>query len=423
VAKMVTETKTAMKTQEAVNKFVEDCRYRGLAETTIKGWSSHLRHFVLEFPELPLELGPIDRFLTRVIKKKSARYNIRKTLLAFYKYLEQHQGITNPIPLKSAGRPKKPIKSLNKLGRGGQTLPSEQSSTSLSTRQAIDDFFASEDIKESTATWYQGHFKRLIAAFPDELPITPEPLEQHISSIKGSPEHRHGSFRAIRALYRFLERRHRLPVDPQWGIQNPVSQMHAPRVPRKLPASLSLDEFTQLFAATENDQERALLLLSADCGLRGGEIASLQVENIGNEFITVYGKTGERQVSISPEVRDTLLAFAPEKGYIFTGRFGPHTTKTLYHIVKNLLQRAGIKKRHKGTHLLRHSFGRNSLVLGADLVTVQKQMGHTSILTTRKYTELAQEEVHEIHQRTSPARQLTLGINNNHKESQDEPGK
>lgn len=116
---MVTETKTAMKTQEAVNKFIEDCRYRGLSASTITSYSGHLKHFVLEFPEVPQDEGMINRFLTRVIKKKAARYNIRKTLLAFYKYLQEHQGIANPIPLRSAGRPKKTIKSLTKLGGGG----------------------------------------------------------------------------------------------------------------------------------------------------------------------------------------------------------------------------------------------------------------------------------------------------------------
>jgi len=411
---MVTEAKTALTTQEAVNKFMEDCRYRGLAQGTIGKWSGHLKHFVLEFPELPIELGPIDRFLTSVIKKKSARYNIRKTLLAFYKYLEQHHICQNPIPLKSAGRPKKPIKSLDKLGRGGQASVSGSTSTSLSTKQAIDDFFAAEDIKQSTVDFYWIHFKKLVAAFPDTLPTTPEPLERHIKAIPGSPELRHGSFRSIRALYRFLERRHRLPIDPQWGVQNPISLINPPRVPRKIPPSLSADEFTRLFAATETDQERALLLLSADCGLRGGEISSLKVESIEDEIIRVKGKTGERQVSISPEVRDTLLAVAPKKGYIFTGRFGqPIPVDSLRDIVKDLLRRAGIDKGHKGTHMLRHSFGRQSVVLGADLVTIQKQMGHSSIETTRKYTELAQEEVHEIHQRTSPARQLLLGLNNN----------
>lgn len=294
-------------------------------------------------------------------------------------------------------------------------------STSLSTAQAIEDFFDSEDITEATAATYRTYLNKLQKAFPAELPTKPGPLEQHIKSIEGSPEHRHGSFRVIRALYNFLEKRHRLPVDPQWGVQNPVKQITAPRVPKKLPASLNADEFIRLFAATENDQERALVELCADCGLRGGEIASLQTENIDEDFIRVKGKTGERQVSISPEVRDTLLAIAPKKGFIFTDSFGqPATVDSLYNLVKKLLKRAGIQKRHMGTHLLRHSFGRNSLVLGADLRTIQRQMGHSSVKTTEKYTELAQEEVHTIHQKSSPARQLFL-INNNDKESKGEP--
>lgn len=119
---MTTETKTAMKTQDAVNKFLDDCRYRGLAPSTIGSRASHLKHFVLELPELSTEWGPIDRFLTRVIKKKSARYNIRRTLLAFYKYLDEQHITQNPIPPLKVGRPNKPVKNQTKLGRGGSDI-------------------------------------------------------------------------------------------------------------------------------------------------------------------------------------------------------------------------------------------------------------------------------------------------------------
>lgn len=116
---MVSETKTAMKTQEAVNKFIEDCRYRGLAQGTIATRGRQLRHFVLEYPELPIYWGPIDRFLTKVIKKKTAKHDIRKTLLALYKFLEQQNVCQNPIPPGKVGRPKKPDKNQTKLGMGG----------------------------------------------------------------------------------------------------------------------------------------------------------------------------------------------------------------------------------------------------------------------------------------------------------------
>ena len=405
-----------MKTQDAINSFLKHCRERGLSLRTIESCSSHLRHFNLAIPELPLEFAPIDRFLTRVIRKKSARYEIRKTLLAFYSFLDKEGIGSNPIPRLKVGRPKKSTFQPQELGRGGQTVPSELTSTSLSTRKAIDDFRDSRRVAPATWKWYYHFFKRLLEHFPEELPVSPEPLEHCIFSFGPSPEYQHDAFRAIRALYFFLEKRHRLPIDPRWGVQNPIRLIKAPRVPKKLPASLSAPELQKLFAATENDMERAFLLLCADCGLRGGEIASLRAENIELDLIRVQGKTGERLVSISPEVRDTLLAIAPKNGFVFNTPFGnPYTTATLYKVVKALLERAGIEKRHRGTHLLRHTFGRQAVAAGADLVTVQKQMGHREIKTTRIYTELSQDEIHKRHLETSPAQQLVL-LRNNHNE-------
>jgi site-specific recombinase XerD len=80
------------------------------------------------------------------------------------------------------------------------------------------------------------------------------------------------------------------------------------------------------------------------------------------------------------------------------------------------LERAGIKKRHMGLHLFRHTFGRQFIAGGGDLVTAQKLMGHSVITTTRLYTELSGEDVHKRHQAASPLRQLKL----NFKELEDE---
>ena len=410
-----------MKTQDAINSFLNNCRQRGLAIRTIETRASHLRHFNLATPELSFDFVPIDRFLTRVIKKKSARIEIRKTLLAFYTFLEKEGIGSNPIPFLKVGRPKKSTIQAEKLGRGGQTILSELTSTFLSTRKAIDDFHNSRRVAPNTWRWYYHFFKRLLERFPDELPISPEPLEEYIYSFGPPPEYHHDAFRAIKALYFFLEKRHRLPIDPRWGVQNPIRLISAPRVPKKLPASLSALELQAAFAATKNDMERALILLCADCGVRGGEIASLRTEDIEKDLIRVRGKTGERLVSISPEVRATLLSIAPKNGFVFTAPFGsPYTTTTLYTVVKAILKRAGIEKRHMGTHLLRHTFGRQAVAAGADLVTVQKQMGHREIKTTRIYTELSQDEIHKRHLETSPAQQLVL-MNNHNGKSNDQP--
>lgn len=118
-------TKTQLKTQEAINLFLNNCRQRGLSQGTIETRASHLKHFALAYPELPTEYPLIHRFLTRVIKKKSARISIRKTLLAFYSYLQTQNLIsTNPIPPGKVGRPKKEKRNAfsDKLGRGGSGI-------------------------------------------------------------------------------------------------------------------------------------------------------------------------------------------------------------------------------------------------------------------------------------------------------------
>lgn len=281
--------------------------------------------------------------------------------------------------------------------------------TYLSTKQAVDDFFSSKkDLSPRSIEWYSWHLKPFAELY-SELPLDPETVEKYIFAVTSSPEHRHGRFRALRALYHFLELRHRLPVD-NWGVVNPVRQIKSPKVPRKLPASLDIPELQALINACQTPQDQALIALLSDCGLRAGEIVSLTRERIGEDFIKVTGKTGERDVSISPQLRDILLSLVPS-GPVFLNPWGkPFNADGIYFQIHQLLTRAGIKKRHMGPHLLRHTFGRQSIAAGADLVTVQKQMGHSTILTTRIYTELSPSEVHKRHQETSPLKQLKLNF-------------
>lgn len=430
-----------METQTAINLFLNDCRDRGLSQSTIGSRASHLKHFQLTYPELPTELAPVDRFLTRVIRGKRGRYNVRKSLLAFYSYLEKQNIAVNPIPPGKVGRPKKEIVPNScglfgdKLGRGGQTTPTESSSTCLYTGQVIDDLLASKgDKSPQTIRWYHTYVDRFSEAFPDLLPLEPEPIEKFIYSLKRSPrfhqgvydtdeitpESRHGCFQVLKSLYLFLEKRHRLPVDPQWGVINPIRQINAPRVPRKVPASLDMNEVQTVINACQTSQEQALIaLLVADSGPRAGEVVSLTREDISTDFLRVRGKTGERQISVTPQMRGMLLSLVPS-GPLFINCYGkPYTTAGIYGVVQRVLQRAGIKKRHMGPHMLRHTFGRQHMAQGGDLVTLQELLGHTNIETTRKYAFMAQEEIHKRHEDTGLLRQLTLNFNGNHHD-QDE---
>lgn len=426
--KMILPSKEAkMTTKELIQEFLKDCQDRRLAPHTISKYNSYLRHLAQAFPDgLPWEWPELEWYLTKVIKKKDQRPHHKKALQAFYAYLERAEYGKSPIPKGQVGRPRKIssngnsqsesgfliVNNENKLVPGGRSTLSGTKSTSISTRQAITDFFhAKGDLRPDTIRWYHWHLDDFADAY-DELPQKPEPIDQFIYAVPGA-EHRHGRFRAVRALYYFLEKRRRLPVDPHWGIINPVKQVTPPKVPRKLPASLDMNELQRVINACETLEEKALICLIADCGIRAGEISSLIAERVGQEFIMVRGKTGERQVSISPELRDMLLELAP-KGPIFRNPWGKRLSEDgIYRVIKIVLTRAGIKKRHMGPHMLRHTYGRQAVAAGADLVTVQHELGHSQIGTTRIYTELAGVELRKRHQETSPFHQLKFDLVSN----------
>lgn len=114
-------------TEEAVKQFLVNCRDRGLAVGTISHYSGYLRHFALAFPDgLPWSWVDIERFLNRIIKKKSARPAFKKALQALYSYLEKQGLGKSPIPPGRVGRPPKVRPTFSesaKLGRGGSDKP------------------------------------------------------------------------------------------------------------------------------------------------------------------------------------------------------------------------------------------------------------------------------------------------------------
>jgi site-specific recombinase XerD len=234
-----------------------------------------------------------------------------------------------------------------------------------------------------TLDWY----RRLLGKFADrcpELPMEPEPLEDFIGGIDGEPETRHGYYRALRALYRFVCRRRRLP--------NPMEMIDPPRCPRKIMPTLEPRQMMELLNMAAGARDRALLSLYLDNGARVGEVVGLRKQDIGDSTIRVSGKTGQREIPISEETRRLLLAVISADGkseYVFLGRQGkPLTRHGVYWIVRGYMMKAGIQRPKVGSHRLRHAFGRGYLVNGGDIRSLQEIMGHADIRTTQKYASL-----------------------------------
>lgn len=133
----------------------------------------------------------------------------------------------------------------------------------------------------------------------------------------------------------------------------------------------SLAQIRRLVARIGDEEARAFAMIAAYTGMRRGEIAALQADDVGRHYFTVrHSKSGQpRQVPIMPEIRP-LLKFIP---------FSQH--KDTY---SRAAARAGFR-----LHDLRHSTASLMLNSGAPLEVVGQMLGHASLQTTRRYAHLA----------------------------------
>ena len=268
----------------------------------------------------------------------------------------------------------------------------------MRTEQAVREFLASRiaaNLSPATIEWYKDRLLPFATSCPT-LPRRPEPVECFLAEVRGSPETKYDVYRALKTFFKFMSSRRRLP--------NPMDAVQSPRRPKTLMPTLEIGELMKLLHSTENPRDRAIITLLVDCGARAGEVCSLLKHNIKQETIIVHGKVGWREVPVSEETRRLLLqvaALSPDD-YVFHGQKGPITRHLIYAIVRRALEKVGIKGPKLGPHRLRHAFGKNFLVQGGDLRSLQEIMGHTDIETTQKYATLNLTDIIKKHQKFSP---------------------
>jgi integrase/recombinase XerD len=190
---------------------------------------------------------------------------------------------------------------------------------------------------------------------------------------------------------------------------DPSELLELPKLGRKLPEVLSIEEIDSLINAIdlskdEGHRNKAILETLYSCGLRVSELINLKFSDLFFEegFIRVIGKGNkERLVPVSPSVekeigiytkntRNHMKIQSGNENIIFLNRRGVQLTRVMiFTIIKNLAEIAGINK-SISPHTFRHSFATHLLEGGANLRAIQEMLGHESITTTEIYTHLDQ---------------------------------
>jgi integrase/recombinase XerD len=192
--------------------------------------------------------------------------------------------------------------------------------------------------------------------------------------------------------------------------ENPSELLETPKLPSKLPDTLSFEEIERMIATIdrsthEGERNVSILEVMYGSGLRVSETVTLKISEIfyAEEFLRIIGKGNkERLVPASKLSLDRLnhyirnvrvhLDIKPgHEDYVFLNRRGSKLTRNMmFLIVKKAASDANIKK-NISPHTLRHSFATHLIEGGADLRAVQEMLGHASITTTEIYVHMSSE--------------------------------
>lgn len=216
---------------------------------------------------------------------------------------------------------------------------------------------------------------------------------------------------AIRSFYTFLHRRDRIAT-------NPAKRLSAPKIPKRLPRALQVDEAFALVAAPADNslnlvRMRAMAEVLYGAGLRVSELCGLGLNSVDSSAATlrVMGKgSKERVVPLHAEAFAALAAWMAirpkpatghESAVFLNARGGRLTTRSVQRQFKALANSLGIQ-RHATPHALRHSFATHLLAGGADIRSIQELLGHASLSTTQRYADLPFELVQRAYDQAHP---------------------
>ena len=193
---------------------------------------------------------------------------------------------------------------------------------------------------------------------------------------------------------------------------------YRPKLDKKLPITLEINEMTQLINVAKSDtiyglRDYCIIELMYSAGLRVSELCFLKIEhmNIEDGILRVFGKgSKERIVPLGENAKRALDAYLVRSRpsfvntntdtTIFLSRMGRALSrKTIWYMIKRYSEKALIKKAIK-PHTMRHSFATHLLEGGADLRSIQDLLGHADISTTQIYTNMLKarlQEEHSIH--------------------------
>jgi integrase/recombinase XerC len=224
---------------------------------------------------------------------------------------------------------------------------------------------------------------------------------------------------AVRAFFKFLRREGVLAENPSTLVSTPKQDKTLPRIMTEEEMNTFLDRVGEASKTGEPAmrRDRAMLELLYASGLRVSELVGLDLRsvNFGDGMLLVRGKgRKERIVPFGSKAKQAIEEYLPVREGIlkemkksgqqalFLNLRGERlTTRSVDRLVKKYVRQYGPDVK-TSPHSLRHAFASHLLTEGADLRAIQEMLGHTSLSTTQKYTQVSIKQLIEVYDKAHP---------------------
>ena len=257
---------------------------------------------------------------------------------------------------------------------------------------------------KNTINSYEGNLNKLAFFLQkDLLKVNSKDIEKYLNNLSLEPSSISNNISSFKTFYNYYIKIGKIK-------DNPVDPIDSPKLIKKLPTYLTIEEVDKLLNIEIKDsfsaRNKSILELLYSSGLRISELISLEFKNIdlNDCIIRIMGKgSKERIVPINDiaiyylkiyvkDYRKNLVK-TEQNNYLYLNNHGKKMTRQgVYKMIKKLVKDKNINK-EVSPHTIRHSIATHMLENGADLRIIQEFLGHSDIGTTQIYTHLTNEKL------------------------------
>lgn len=218
----------------------------------------------------------------------------------------------------------------------------------------------------------------------------------------------HGIARKVASIKAFFTY---LTLKKKYFKENPTEELETPKIGKRNPVYLTIDEVKKLYSGINKlhyYRDFCILTVFLNCGVRLSELQSINISSVAGNSFSVIGKGNKERTiymnkSCIEAINDYITLERPkikdvkdEEALFLSQKGNRMSAGAIQKMVRNINKKSGLFKKDLSPHKLRHTMATLLYQNGADLISLQQLLGHSSVATTQIYTHVASDTLRNV---------------------------